>query len=154
MFRAMLVSWFAIALIVACGDIDAPPPDGSTTVLRPFPNAPAIVQQRQPLPFCGEEHVRQGPGANVPARDCFWSAYQVRRPAEFISTVTSTEGDPITYVYRVLPGGAVEVFVDSTQDAFSNRTWLRLACRTLALTDDRPDVLEFGADDCDEVTLR
>ena len=97
---------------------------------------------------------RVGIGANTDGRRCLWAAYQQDRPAEFITTQTTIEGDPITFIYRILPGGAVEVFIDSTQDAWSARTWLHLACRELALIDG-PGQPAFGVgDDCTETTIR
>lgn len=136
-----------VALVLAsCGDLD-----GSA---RRFDNAPLVVRDRVALPECGEETAHVGIGANTDGRRCLWAAYQQDRPAEFITTQTTIEGDPITFIYRILPGGAVEVFIDSTQDAWSARTWLHLACRELALIDG-PGQPAFGVgDDCTETTIR
>jgi hypothetical protein len=38
--------------------------------------------------------------------------------AELVVSAPTVEGDPIVTYYRVLPGGGVEIFVDSTLDEF------------------------------------
>ena len=87
---------------------------------------------------------------NETGRTCFWSAYQQHHPAEFISTRPTTEGDPITTIFRVLPTGSVEIFMDLTQDKFSSpadRIWKRFTCRTLsAIPNDSPST-DFGPDE-------
>ena len=108
---------------------------------------PAAVTNRSALPVCGIEKAGQGGPWNDTGRACFWKAYQDRRPAEFISTRPTTEGDPITTIYRVLPGGAVEIFIDSTQDKFGDGRWDRLACRTLAAFENGSVANDFGPDD-------
>jgi hypothetical protein len=124
-----------------------------------FANAPLAVRERAPLPGCGAETVRAVADANVDARRCLWSAYQGHRPAEFVTTRWSIEGDPITWIYRILPGGAVEVFIDSTRDAWSAKTWLHLACPGLSLIDEAQVQLDFGpglgaGGECTETTIR
>lgn len=57
---------------------------------------------------------------NAEARACFWEAYEQHRPAEFKSTITTIEGDPIPMTYRVLADGTVEVTIDSTADKFGS----------------------------------
>jgi hypothetical protein len=121
----------------------------------PLAGAPAAVRERSALPSCGSESVAAGGRANLDGRRCFWSAYEEGRPAEFVSTQRTIEGDPITSIYRVLPGGAAEVFIDSTKDAWSARTWLHLACPGLALIDGAADQPAFGAaEGCLETTIR
>jgi hypothetical protein len=115
-------------------------------------NPPPEVRNRAPLPLCGTEVVVHGPGANVLARECFWSAYQNRRPAELISTQTTIEGDPITLVYRTVGDGRVEIFIDSTQDAFGSGAWTRLRCDNFGLAPDAA-AIEFLWDECIEESL-
>lgn len=144
---APFVVLIAALAIAGCGFL--PTADGT------FGNAPAVVRDRATLPACGTESVQIAHGVNLDGRRCFWNAYQSHQPAEFISTQTTIEGDPVTSVYRVLPDGAVEVFVDSTQDTWSTRTWLHLACRELSLIDDAPGQPAFGpGPDCVETTIR
>ena len=141
MRRTILAIWLGCLLLAGCDLLDRIEPNAAAVR---FPNAPAVVRDRVALPPCGEERVRLGGDGNVAGRRCLWSAYQERRPAEFITTQWSIEGDPITSIYRILPGGAVEVFIDSTQDAWSAKTWLRLACPGLSLVVGAPDQPAFG----------
>ena len=121
-----------------------------------FANGPAVVRERSILPACGAETVHDArTEANVAGRRCLWTAYQDHQPAEFITTQWTIEGDPITSIYRVLPGGAVEVFIDSTQDVWSAKTWLHLACPDLALIDGAAGQPAFGPGErCIETTIR
>jgi hypothetical protein len=141
MRRPILAIWLATLLLTGC-DVTLPiaPIDGGPR----FDRAPVAVRERIALPACGQERIRLDANANVEGRRCLWSAYEERRPAEFITTQFSIEGDPITSIYRILPGGAVELFIDSTQDAWSARTWLHLACPGLSLIPDAPAQPAFG----------
>jgi hypothetical protein len=98
---------------------------------------------------CGEEVAGYNGPVNVAARECFWAAYEQRRPAEFQTTRPTIEGDPITWTYRIREGGAVEVIIDSRQDMFSNRGITFLDCRDLVRLDDvvLPDPIDFGPGD-------
>ena len=99
--------------------------------------------------FCGEEVAGHNGPLNVAARECFWAAYEQRRPAEFRTTRPTIEGDPITLTYRIREGGVVEVIIDSRQDTFSNRGITFLECRELVRLDDLvfPDPIDFGPGD-------
>lgn len=57
------------------------------------------------------------------------------------------EGDPIAAIIRSLPGGGVEILVDSTQDQYGSRTWTRQVCA--GHVTDRTS-LYFGTDCRDE----
>jgi hypothetical protein len=95
---------------------------------------PPIVRDRLPLPACGAEVVRNDGAWNAPGRRCLAAAGL--EGAEFISTLHTIEGDPVTSIYRVLPNGAgAEVFYDSTHDVWSDRTWLHYTCPTLTFAD-------------------
>jgi hypothetical protein len=149
-------AWLAAVTLVlsACGTQEPP--------VRPrpsdrFANAPIEVRGRVPLPSCGDETVGIRDGANLEGRRCLWSAYLVRRAAEFISTQPTTEGDPITWIYRVLPDHSVEVFLDQTKDRYSMGGWVHLACPGLSLIEGSPDQPNFGpglgigpGEDCNE----
>jgi len=99
---------------------------------------PPAVANRLLLPTCGTERATTPHGPwNEAARACFVDAYRAQRPAEFVSTSLTTEGDPITSIYRVLPAGQIEIFIDSTQDRFAGkpRGWQQLECSTLFIAD-------------------
>ena len=120
-----------------------------------FSNAPAAVRERPAMPSCGSETVHGPSDANIDGRQCLWDSYLGKQPAEFITTQWTVEGDPITSVYRILPDGAIEVFIDSTHDAWSSKSWLHLACQELALIDGAPGQPAFGpAEGCVETTIR
>lgn len=108
----------ALALLVAgCDLLPAPPPEW--------------VTERGELPACGAEEVTADRLPNSQARECLYDAWRESRAAEMISERRSVEGDPITTIYRVLPDGTVEVFVDMTRDRYGSGTWERLACSEL-----------------------
>jgi hypothetical protein len=93
------------------------------------PATPAEVVSRSVLPFCG---VEDGGFAGLPdaqVRACFVTAIRDGRAAEFVSIRSTIEGDPIATITRTLPGGGLEVFIDSTQDAFGASVWTRTICR-------------------------
>jgi hypothetical protein len=95
---------------------------------------PIAVADRSVLPACGTETWTSPTGPmNLGARACFINAYRTGQPAEFISTSLTSEGDPITSIYRVLGGGRVEIFIDSSQDRFagSGRGWEQFECTSL-----------------------
>ena len=104
------------------------------------------------MPSCGSETVVHGPGKNIAARECFWDAYLNQRPAEFISTLTTIEGDPVTWVYRTAGGGGVEIFIDSTEDTWGFDGWTRMLCDRLSLDPNSPTI-EFAWNDCAEEQL-
>ncbi len=105
------------------------------------------VAQRTPLPSCGSETTTQDSGFNVEGRRCFWDAYLAGRPAEFVSTRPSIEGDPITTIYRVLGPGRIEVWIDATKDRFGSGTWEKLTCRSLRLVKGGRVEPDFGPDE-------
>jgi hypothetical protein len=56
-----------------------------------------------------------------------------RAGVEVVATTLTTEGDPVTTYYRVLPGGAgVEVFTDATADSFGSGEWSHERCPDVA----------------------
>lgn len=150
MWRSVTALALVSLLVAACGDHPEPQPPQQVVRVNPdpMPNAPLVVRQRVPLPFCGAEHVVQGTGADIAARQCLWSAYQAGQPAEFVSTTTTIEGDPVLTIYRVLPTGQIEVFVDSTHDQYSLRSWLRLTCPRLELDPLDPNQPSIRLGDC------
>ena len=111
------------------------------------PDTPAAVTNRSHLPFCGVEQ-GAGPGVTVNAevRGCFLGAYREGTSAEYASIQMTIEGDPIATIMRTLPGGGVELLIDSTQDQYGEDHWRRITCRTIVID---PRNL-FGHDQCDE----
>lgn len=87
----------AVPIAAACS---SPPPD-----LRRTP--PKVT-----LKPCGTETIVHGSGYDAAARECIWQAYVAREPAEFTTTHTTIEGDPIVYKVQITPKGFV-VTVDS-----------------------------------------
>ncbi|WP_139277684.1 hypothetical protein [Rhodococcus marinonascens] len=56
--------------------------------------------------------------------------------AEYVLTVFTTDGDPITLYYRVQPGTEdAEVFVDSSEDRYGGG-WQHRTCRVVELSAD------------------
>lgn len=141
--RGLAIAIVLLALVGCATPATPQPPEPSLPSV-----APAAVANRTVLPPCGVERAttQQGPW-NEAARECFWQAYRAQRPAEFVSTRLTTEGDPITSIYRVVAGGAVQVFIDSTQDRFAaDRGWQRLDCSTLATVQSPAPAPDFGPD--------
>ena len=144
--QATLAFALAFAIVLTIG--------GCAFVRFAVHGTPPAVVERSTLPACGQESTDQTDGYDVVARQCFWTAYLQGRPAEFMTTRLSIEGDPITWIYRVLSPGHLEVFIDSTQDRYSPRTWLKLTCSTLGLIDAGLVTPDFGPDDsCTETTI-
>lgn len=116
-------------------------------------SAPTPAEPPNEVLVCGEEVAGHSGPLNVAARECFWSAYQQRRPAQFQTTRPTIEGDPVTWTYSVRADGVVELTIDSRRDRFSNGEITVLECRALVRLDDPilPDAVEFGpGDDCVE----
>jgi len=89
---------------------------------------------RTSLASCGSERAGAAGPWNVEGRQCLWDAYQAGRPAEFVSTRSSVEGDPVTTTLRLLGSGRVEIYIDGTRDRWG-QGWTRLECPTLGLSD-------------------
>lgn len=94
-------------------------------------DAPDVVANRRPLPFCGVEKApapQPGEFVDRAVRLCFWNAHLAKTEAEYVSIQTTMEGAPFAVIYRLASDGTVEVFTDFTQDAFGGNTWLASAC--------------------------
>jgi hypothetical protein len=88
-------------------------------------------ESRESLPSCGSLELRQGEVIEVDGRTelaCLQRALDEGRGAELSVRHPTTEGDPITNYYRVTVDGSTEVYTDSTQDAFGDRTWSFTSC--------------------------
>ncbi len=130
-----------------------PGPSGGSIVLNG--DVPASVRDREPLPSCGvETATNQGGPWNIDGRRCLAAAYRSGSPAEFVSTRPTIEGDPFRVVYRVLGPGRVEILVDSTRDAWSDRSWSRMSCSRLTIDETATPGPDFGwGDDCASATI-
>ncbi len=98
---------------------------------------PAEVSGRTELPSCPEERREQGDPPNAEGRQCLLTAFEEGRPAEFVSTRPTIEGDPITTIYRVWPSAElpVEIFQDATRDRYGSGAWSYVGCEALEPTD-------------------
>jgi hypothetical protein len=99
------------------------------------PMAPDPVQKRwesrASLPSCGSLRLQQGEAVAVDGKTelaCLQRALDSGRGAELTVRHPTTEGDPVTTYYRVTSDGVTEVYTDSTQDAFSDRSWSFASC--------------------------
>lgn len=101
-------------------------PDGRADV-QPDPVASSFAALPDAV-ACGS--VTAGPGTDGPALtstslDCARAALAAGRTVAVDATSATIEGDPITTHYRVRPTGPIDVWVDSSKDAHSNRRWSR-----------------------------
>lgn len=98
------------------------------------------------LPFCGVEEGGPFGSIDTDVRECFVAALRDGRGAEFASIRATVEGDPIATITRALPGGGLEILVDSTQDAFGAPVRARTICRDFV----EDEEFGFVRDGCDE----
>ncbi len=89
--------------------------------------------------FCGYEvhDLTRIDSANVDGRACFAAALADGSSAMFIMQLTSTEGDPIAWVWRTGDGAGHE-YIDSTRDAFGSGEWSERACSLIAAEGSQP----------------
>lgn len=132
------------------------PPATATSEPTPVSGGvPVEVAERTVLPPCGHEVVERTPNVvdyyDAEVRDCFLAAYVAETPAEFSSDTLTPEGGRIHTIYRLLPSGEVEIFVDWTQDPLATPEWTRTICLSVREIDQDPNgVPIFIGDECDE----
>lgn len=151
--RARHIAIVAVAILATACSPASPARQSPSRMAAPIPK---VVAERSPLPSCGVEIATTPAGPwNPAARKCFWSAYQQGRPSEFVSTRPTIEGDPITTIYRVVSAGKIEVFMDTTQDRYSEPAgWWRFDCKTLSPLE-TPAEPDFVVDDsCTQTAIR
>jgi hypothetical protein len=82
---------------------------------------PSQFTDREPLPSCGELELAQGDAIPAENLECLEAAGD--EGAELAVTRPTTEGDPVTEYYRVLPGGGWEAYIDGSQDREGGVWW-------------------------------
>ena len=88
----------------------------------PEPRAtPQQFQDRESLPSCGEVTLAQGDEIPDENLACLLDAGEAG--AELAVTRPTTEGDPVTEYYRVLPGGGWQAYIDGTKDRHGGDWW-------------------------------
>ena len=90
--------------------------------------------------FCGSTIAPAGSSApepkeasNADVRGCLLDAQAAKTPAVLVEVGTTTEGDPIVVVWRVLSDGTVAVFTDASRDSFgpASKGWTLQRCGRL-----------------------
>ena len=71
--------------------------------------------------------------SNADVRGCLLDAQAAKTPAVLVDIGTTTEGDPIVAVWRVLSDGTVAVFTDASRDSFgpASKGWTLERCERL-----------------------
>jgi hypothetical protein len=103
---------------------EAPAPDDTDAVMLQWSDHTGIDD-------CGVvENMTLGESAPGEAKvwSCLANARDAGSAAEVTSIMTTVEGDPIYSYYRVTTNGTLEVYVDSTQDAFGSQEWSFVQC--------------------------
>ena len=83
--------------------------------------APQQFVDRETLPSCGEVTLAQGD--EIPAENLACLEEATEDGAELAVTRPTTEGDPVTEYYRVLPGGGWEAYLDGSMDRYGGQWW-------------------------------
>ncbi|MET0829432.1 MAG: hypothetical protein ABWY26_07940 [Microbacterium sp.] len=110
---------WAAAVLIACGV-------GALTTgcagSSPEPReTPEQFLERESLPSCGELTLAQGDEIPDENMACLLDAGEAG--AELAVTRPTTEGDPVTEYYRVLPGGGWQAYIDGTEDRHGGDWW-------------------------------
>jgi hypothetical protein len=82
---------------------------------------PTRFTDRAELTSCGT--LELGPGEGIPAESIACLEDAGDAGAELSVTRPTTEGDPVTEYYRVLPGGGWEAYIDGSQDRNGGIWW-------------------------------
>lgn len=110
---AAVLGLSAVGLMVA-GCAAGPVEPGSVPTPQQF-------LDRAELPSCGEITLAQGDEIPSENLGCLDSAGP--EGAELSVTRPTTEGDPVTEYYRVLPGGGWEAYLDGSMDRYGSQWW-------------------------------
>ncbi|MDX1469527.1 MAG: hypothetical protein R3258_09305 [Acidimicrobiia bacterium] len=99
-----------------------------------LPDAPAIVADREPLPYCGAEFndFRTNPYETVEIVDGAAECYRLHAvaglPAELIEIGITIEGGPLMWIRRLMSDGREIMFFDATRDRFGAMAWVMIEC--------------------------
>lgn len=119
-------------LLQACGTppgTATPAPATAAVVTTVMPSSTPLAESQQ----CGKETavtIKPGQGKDAAARDCLLQAYRAGRPARFMTTAITAEGDPITFDIDVVAPGWIEVTIDSA-DKYGARGIFYHICTTM-----------------------
>jgi len=89
-------------------------------------------EDRANLASCGEVTLKQGERLKQEGRsefECLRAAFDSGSGAELKVQSPTKEGDQVTSYYRVTPARTTEVYVDGTQDEFSDQKWSFADCK-------------------------
>ena len=107
---ALMVMCAAGAVLAGCAAGPATPAATPTRFL-----------DREELASCGV--LELGQGEEIPAESLACLEDAGEEGAELSVTRPTTEGDPVTEYYRVLPGGGWEAYIDGSQDRNGGIWW-------------------------------
>lgn len=82
---------------------------------------PQQFLDRAELPSCGALTLAQG--AEIPPENLDCLEAPGAEGAELSVTRPTTEGDPVTEYYRVLPGGGWQAYLDGSMDRYGSQWW-------------------------------
>jgi hypothetical protein len=80
---------------------------------------------------CGVEDRQMGTEPNQEGRRCLLEAFENGTPAQFVSRLTTIEGDPIVRTYAVFGPGDVRIAHDARLDKFGSGKIELLRCARL-----------------------
>jgi hypothetical protein len=125
---------------------------GHDASARPPLVVPAVIAEREPLPWCGHEIVNRQPEGDyrdAAVRECFLAARKAGEPAEMVSDSRTVEGGWVREIYRSLANGDIEVYYDPNRDPLSSPGWSRRLCTSLRdFEDDPAGTAVFFPDPC------
>ena len=106
---------------------------------------------------CGVENLQMGTEMNQEGRRCLLEAFENGTPAQFVSRMTTIEGDPIVRTYAVFGPGDVRIAHDARLDKFGSGKIELLRCAGLvpvadwnhAMSDQMPASYVFIEDRCE-----
>lgn len=167
---AVILMLLAIAVVIFTASrplTTRPTPHGTSTprqtgaapsMIEPSPApvarpliVPAAIADRPLLPFCGHETVNRLPEGDFYDADvwkCFLEARDAGEAAELIRDSLTPEAGHLRDIFRLVPGGDIEWYADTTQDALGGRRWTRVVCGDLeeAARDPAGTAIYFPAD--------
>ncbi|GAA3621267.1 hypothetical protein GCM10022223_42680 [Kineosporia mesophila] len=103
MRRAMVVGIGLLVVLAGCGEPE------TVDIVTAAAETSAATD-------CGTEVLDQGARLSDRGAACFLDAVTAGDPATLEVTYPTTEGDPITQVFRNLESGGIQVQTDSTKD--------------------------------------